>query len=108
MMTINGALVARIPSMQAVLRPRRPMRRMQRTRTSCRAIARTAFQVPSVELSSTNTTSQAMSVRAARNRSTTIATLSRSFRVGMTMETEAGSAVSALQVWTGPASRARQ
>ena len=48
--------------MQAPDRPRRPIRRMQRTRGSFCARPRTTSQVPSGELSSTNTTSQAMSV----------------------------------------------
>ena len=45
--------------MQAPDRPRRPIRRMQRTRPSCRASSRTTCQVPSGELSSTKMTSQA-------------------------------------------------
>ena len=48
------------PSITAEARPRRPMRRMQRTRGSVWAIRRTSAAVPSGLLSSTNTTSQAM------------------------------------------------
>src|ERR1700692_1006425 len=58
MTAANGALEARMPSMQAPDRPRRPIRLTQRTRESCRARPRTTSHVPSGELSSTKMTSQ--------------------------------------------------
>src|SRR4051812_19640233 len=72
--------------MQAPDRPRRPIRRMQRTRGSCRARERTTSQVPSGELSSTNTTSQAMPAKVASSRRYSTVTLSRSLKVGTTTE----------------------
>ena len=71
-----------MPSMQAPDRPRRPIRRMQRTRLSCCASARTTSEVPSGELSSTNTTSQATLTSVASSRRYSTVTLSRSLKVG--------------------------
>jgi len=82
----QGALEARMPSMQAPDRPRRPIRRMQRTRESCRARPRTTSQVPSGELSSTKMTSQAFPASAASSRRNSVVTLSRSLKVGTTTE----------------------
>ena len=72
--------------MQAPDRPRRPIRRMQRTRVSIRARPRTTSQVPSGELSSTNTTSQAMPANVASSRRYSVVTLSRSLKVGTMTE----------------------
>ena len=72
--------------MQAPDRPRRPIRRMQRTRGSCRARPRTTSQVPSGELSSTKTTSQGMPASVASSRRYSTVTLSRSLKVGTTTE----------------------
>ena len=80
-----------MPSMQAPDRPRRPIRRIQRTRLSCCASARTTSQVPSGELSSTNMTSQATSASAASSRRYSTVTLSRSLKVG-TMTDSSGAA----------------
>ena len=74
----------RTPSMNAEARPRRPRRCSRRTRLSVRPIAATASRVPSVEPSSTKTTSQAMPSSVARSRSTSGATLSRSLSTGTT------------------------
>ena len=57
---MNGAEEASAPSITAEARPRRPMRRMQRTRGSRLAMRRASAAVPSGLSSSTNTTSQAM------------------------------------------------
>ena len=75
-----------MPSMQAPDSPRRPIRRIQRTRESCRARPRTTSQVPSGELSSTNTTSQATPFSVASSRRYSTVTLSRSLKVGTTTE----------------------
>ena len=75
-----------MPSMQAPDRPRRPIRRMQRTRESCRARPRTTSQVPSGELSSTKMTSQALPASAVSSRRYSVVTLSRSLKVGTTTE----------------------
>ena len=66
------------PSITAEARPRRPMRRMQRTRGSVWAMRRTSAAVPSGLLSSTYTTSQAMPYRAASSLAISGATLGRS------------------------------
>mgnify|MGYP003387802301 CR=1 FL=1 len=60
--------------------------RMQRTLESFRANPRTTSQVPSGELSSTKTTSQAMPVSVASSRRYSTVTLSRSLKVGTTTE----------------------
>jgi len=83
--------------MQAPDRPRRPIRRMQRTRPSCRASARTTSQVSSGELSSTKTTSQATPSRAASSLRNSFVTLSRSLKVGTTTEST-GKAVACFAV----------
>ncbi|MGY4350848.1 hypothetical protein ACVWXM_007341 [Bradyrhizobium sp. GM7.3] len=75
-----------MPSMQAPDRPRRPIRRTQRTRLSRWASARTTSQVPSGELSSTNTTSQAMPASTVSSRRYSTVTLSRSLKVGTTTD----------------------
>ena len=72
--------------MQAPDRPRRPIRRMQRTRESWRARSRTTSQVPSGELSSTKMTSQATPASAVSSRRNSVVTLSRSLKVGTTTE----------------------
>src|SRR5437870_13612544 len=68
--------------MQAPDRPRRPIRLMQRTRESSRAIVRTTSQVPSGELSSTKMTSQLTPASAGSSRRNSVVTLSRSLKVG--------------------------
>ena len=66
------------PSITAEARPRRPMRRMQRTRGSVWAMRRTSAAVPSGLLSSTYTTSQAMPCSAASSLAISGATFGRS------------------------------
>ena len=75
-----------MPSMQAPASPRRPTRRMQRTRLSLLPISFTASAVPSGELSSTKIASQAMPASAWSSRRTSSATLPHSLKVGMTIE----------------------
>ena len=78
MTATNPAEDDKAPSTTADAKPRRPMRRMQRTRGSARARRLASAQVPSGLSSSTNTTSQAMPPSAASSFSTTAATFARS------------------------------
>src|SRR5947209_750950 len=73
-----------MPSMQAPASPRRPMRRMQRTRLSVSPSSRATAAVPSGELSSTNNTSQSTPSSVRASFSTSNGTLSRSLNVGTT------------------------
>src|ERR1700722_15088524 len=79
------AWLPRNPSRQAPARPRRPTRRMQRTRASAAPIFLAVSAVPSGELSSTMMISQAISGSAARTVSTRRGMFSRSLKVGTTM-----------------------
>ncbi len=80
----NGALLASIPSTQAPARPRRPTRRMQRTRASCSPSVFATAAVPSGESSSTKMISHAKPASVRATRSTTIGTFARSLNVGTT------------------------
>nr|CAD6405312.1 hypothetical protein REQ54_00006 [Rhizobium sp. Q54] len=86
MMAMTGADEESIPSIEAPARPRLPIRRMQRTRPSHRAMSRTTFVVPSELSSSTNMTSQAMPANDATSASTTSSTLGASLNVGTMTE----------------------
>ena len=74
----TGAELDSAPSITAEDSPRRPTRRMHRTRSSEAAIARTAAAVPSGLSSSTNTASHATPASAASSRDTSTATFCRS------------------------------
>ena len=82
--------------MQAVARPRRPIRCRQRTRASRRAMARTSSAVPSRESSSTKIASHGVAGSAAASRASSGSTLPRSFMVGMTMVKRVVAAVAAV------------
>ena len=71
--------------MQAELSPRRPTRRMQRTRRSSLPRSRRCSAVPSAESSSTNTASQSTPASSRSSRSIRGPTLSRSLSVGTTI-----------------------
>ena len=92
----NGASVASMPSMQADERPRRPIRRITRTRGMVLCRPSRSSAVPSCELSSTNTTSQAIPASASPSPASSGAMLSRSFRVG-TITASCGGASAALR-----------
>ena len=77
-----GAAEAEMPSITAELRPRRPIRWMQRTLACRRASSLTTAAVPSGELSSTTMNSKGMSPSALVTRSNSDTTLSRSLKVG--------------------------
>ena len=73
-----------MPSMHAEDRPRRPSRWTQRMLLCRCPISRTRSAVPSGESSSTKTASHRIPASTMLSRSTSAATFSRSFKVGMT------------------------
>ena len=96
MTATNGASVASMPSMQADERPRRPIRRITRTRGMVLCRPSRSSAVPSCESSSTNTTSQAIPASASPSPASSGAMLSLSFRVG-TITASCGGASAALR-----------
>ncbi len=85
-----------MPSIQAVVSPRRPRRCTQRTRASVRLRSRTLAAVPSGESSSTNITSQRTPASVSASSEIKGSTFSRSLKVGtMTASSTSGAAVAA-------------
>ena len=79
-----------MPSIQAEASPRRPIRRMIRTRRSTRAIDAAISDVPSGKSSSTNTISHPIPARLRATRSTNRSTFGASLKVGATTESSIG------------------
>ena len=85
-----GVVEARAPSTTAEDSPRRPMRRIMRTRRSAWAMRVRSSGVPSVEPSSTKIASHSIPASATPSRSSSGSTLPTSLSVGMTTLSSSG------------------